>query len=308
MAPEPSPPSSVVQSGLKRRHSSKHLFRPRTFHLSSNSASSSTPVAPLKGPPNLKRYQENVAVFMERTKRVPQAQATLRRTTIPNTKLAQVGDVAQKGDDQGSRPREIPITSAIDEGGIDSSIQLANNVVSTSTRVQNFKESSGGGDLDAKTAEQLHQIPSHPSLQSRRSPGAISYELQLKMKPKPPKPRPQEKQMESTDSNGDDVADCMIRPENEDDFVYDTYVRSFGQLAGIPTDISEPYCVESRYLDSNKIGILIISEQDQAVWETFGEAEEGDTDWNSEEEDENGTCLSRRGAIHDHVRSLMKTS
>lgn len=298
---EPSPPSSVIETGLKRRHSSMHLFRPRTFHLSSKLASSSTPVAPLSGTPNLKRHRKDLAVFMERTKRVPQAQDTLRRTTIVNTRLAQIGDGddTQRGDDHEPGSRQLPSAIINEEARIGSSIKLADAVFNPSTRAQDFKKSSGGSDVDASIAEQVHQIAPHQSLISTHSPGALSHEPQPKIKPKPPKPRAQKKQIKSADSSGEDVADIMTGPENEDDFVYDTYVRSSGQLAGIPPDISGPYNGESHHVDSNRIGILIIPEQDQAVWEKFGEEEESDKDWNSEEEDENGTCLPRRGAMHD---------
>lgn len=297
VVPEPSSPSSVVQSGLKRRHSSKHLFRPRTFLFSSRLAYSSSPVAPVRGNPKLKRHRKDLAVFVERTKRAPQTQDTLRRTTTANIRLAQIGGDTQKDDHHGSGSRKIPISDVIDKGGrSDSSIKLADGVVNPST---GFKESLGGGDLDTMVAEQLHQIASSQSFISTQSPGTMSYDPQPKIKPKPPKPRPQGKQMKSVDSGGDDVADGMVSPENEDEFVYDTYVRSSGQQGGIPTDVLEPYHDETNHIDTSKIGILIIPEHDQAVWETFGEEEESDKDWNSEEEDENGTCLPRRGTTHE---------
>lgn len=297
MAPEPSPPSSV-QSSLKRRHSSNHLFRPRTFHLSSSLASSSTPVATIRGTPELKRHQKDLAVFMERTKRDPQAQDTLRSTTITITRLAQIEKDDQKGDHK-YQSREIPITSVIEmEGRIDSSIKVADTVINLSTRAPDFKTSSGGGDFDAKITEQQHQIASYQSSISKQIPGAMSSNSQLKIKPKLPKPRPQKKQIESADSSGDGSAEGMIYPDIDDDFVYDTYVRSFRRLAGIPTDHSELYNDESD-VDSSKIGILIIPERDQAVWEAFGEEEKSDKDWNSEEEDENGTYLPSRGTVQE---------
>lgn len=300
VSPKPSPPSSVVHSGLKRRHSSKHLFRPRTFHLSSSLASSSTPVTSITGNLKLKKHRKNLAVFMERTKRVPQDQDTLGRTTIANSRLAQTGDETQRGDDLAFGSRGIPITGSIDkEGRIDGSIKLAETLVKPSTRALDFNQSSGEDVLDAKIAEQLHQIVSHQSLISMQCPEAMCYEPQPKIKPKPPKPRPMVKNLESGGSGGDDFADGMISPENEDDFVYDTYVRSLGQPARIATDMSEPYDDESHLVDNSKIGILVIPEHDQAMWGTFGEEEESDKDWNSEEEDENGMCLARSDAIHE---------
>lgn len=296
MAPEPSPPSNFVQSGLKRRHSSKHLFRPRTFLLSSSLASSSPPIASISGTTRLKSYRKDLAVFMERTKGVPQTQDTLRRTTEANTILGQIGKDTHKGDDYEYGSSEIPATGPIGEGGgIDSSIELSDIVIKPSTWAQDFKESSGGGGPNAKIVEQLHQTAAPPSLISSQSPGAISYKPRPKIKPKPPKPRPQKTPMESGDLSGDDVADGMTSPEGEEDFVYDTYVRSSGQPAGIPTEISEPYQVKV-HVDNRKIGILIIPDHDQAVWETFGEEDENDKDWNSEEEDENGTCCREKAS------------
>lgn len=308
MAPKSSPPSNLVQSGLKRRHSSKHLFRPRTFLLSSSLASSSLPVASISGTTRLKSHRKDLAVFMERTKRVPQTQDTLRRTTVANTRLGQIGKKNHNGDDHEYGSSEIPATGAIGEGGgIDSSIELSDLAINPSTWAQDFKESSGGGGPNARIAEQLHQIASPPSLISSQSPGAMSYEPQPKIKPKLPKPRPQKTPIESGDFSGDDVTDGMISPEGEDDFVYDTYIRSSGHLAGIPTDISEPYQVEP-HIDNSKIGILIIPDQDQAVWETFGEEEENDKDWNSEEEDENGTCCREKAPCFNYLRSLIPPS
>ncbi|MCJ1423244.1 hypothetical protein MMC29_001126 [Sticta canariensis] len=304
VSPKPSPPSSVVHSRLKRRHSSKHLFRPRTFHLSSSLASSSTPVTSISGTLKLKKHRKHLAVFMERTKRVPQDQDTLRRTTIAHSRLAQTGDEKQRGDDLASGSRGIPITGSIDkEGRFDGSIKLAETVVNPSTRALNFNQSSGEGDLDAKIAEQLHQTVSHQSLISMQCPEATCYEPQPKIKPKPPKPRHMVKNLESGGSGGNDFADGMISPENEDDFVYDTYVRSLGQPAGIAIDISEPYDDESHLVDNSKIGILVIPEHDQAIWETFGEEEESDKDWNSEEEDENAEDFYGNDYPEDEVNS-----
>ena len=118
----------------------------------------------------------------------------------------------------------------------------------------------------------------------------MCYEPHSKIKPKPPKPRPMAKDLESGVSSVEDLTNGMISLGDEDDFVYDTYVRSLGHVA---TDITEPYDDELQLVDNSKIGILIIPEHDQTMWETFGEEEESDKDWNSEEEDENGMCLAR---------------
>ena len=75
--------------------------------------------------------------------------------------------------------------------------------------------------------------------------------------------------------------------ESQDDFVYDTYLRTKPAMVGFrsdwPMDIDQLNIVAS-----GKVGILVIAEQDEEAWEAYGEDEESDKDWNSEEEDENG--------------------
>lgn len=230
----------------------------------------------------------------------------LQMTTTANTGLVQVGSDTQKDDDRGSESGEMPTTGAIDQDerlGI--SITRSDTVVNPLTRAQHFKASTGRRDLDAKITEQLCQIAFPRSLTATKSSGDMSYEPESKIKPKPPKPRPRKEHLESAESGGDDVADGIVGPENEDDFVYDTYVRSSGQVDGIRTDISESGL---HHVDISKIGILIIAEHDQAVWERFGEEEESDKDWNSEEEDENGRFCHGEAPYMNPVRSLTKPS
>lgn len=67
--------------------------------------------------------------------------------------------------------------------------------------------------------------------------------------------------------------------EDEGDYVYDTYI-----LAPSPSDGA----VQTTAYDAlGNVGYLVITEEDQDVWETYLEDEPSDKDWNSDEEDEN---------------------
>ncbi|MCJ1465497.1 hypothetical protein MMC07_004115 [Pseudocyphellaria aurata] len=304
VTPRLSPTPSVVQTCLKRRRSSTDLFRPRTFHLSSSEACSSVPVAPISGLLKFKRHRKDLAVFVEKTKWDRQAQDTLRTTTIANTKSVSVGSDTQKDIDREPGSGDMPTTGAIDQDGrLDSSITQSDTVVNPSMRAQHFKASTGRGDLDEKTTENLYRIASHRSLTSTKGSGDMFYERESKIKPKPPKPRPWKTPLKSTESGGDDVVHGIVSLENEDDFVYDTYVRSWGQADGVRTDSLEQYDDGLHHVDSSKIGILIIAEHEQAVWETFGEEEESDKDWNSEEEDENAEDFYGNDYPEDELNS-----
>lgn len=67
--------------------------------------------------------------------------------------------------------------------------------------------------------------------------------------------------------------------EDEADYVYDTYVLApSSNIGAAQVDTQEAL---------GSVGYLVITEEDQAVWETYIEDEPSDKDWNSDEEDEN---------------------
>lgn len=70
-------------------------------------------------------------------------------------------------------------------------------------------------------------------------------------------------------ANNDDDDD-----DDEADYVYDTYIRR-------PTD-------PAASVDRRKIGVIVITQEDETLWETYGVDEGEDEDWDSAEEDENG--------------------
>lgn len=137
-------------------------------------------------------------------------------------------------------------------------------------------------------AWQLQELAIKESLRSTLDLRGSPPQLQPKIKLKSPRPRPKEIHIKSIDSGGDQVMDDVIEIESEEAFVYDTYVRSSGHVVSQPKDITEPMISEAGNIENNRIGILVIEDADQEIWETFAEEEESDNEWNSDEEDENG--------------------
>jgi hypothetical protein len=67
--------------------------------------------------------------------------------------------------------------------------------------------------------------------------------------------------------------------EDESDYVYDTYVLA-------PSSGDGAIQVDGGGSSGN-VGYLVITDEDQDVWETYLEDEPSDKDWNSDEDDEN---------------------
>lgn len=78
--------------------------------------------------------------------------------------------------------------------------------------------------------------------------------------------------------------------EDEDDYVYDTYIRQPTQpgSAGAAGLESLRLAASGEYVENRKIGIIVITQEDEQLWETYGVDEGKDEDWDSEDEDENG--------------------
>lgn len=137
-----------------------------------------------------------------------------------------------------------------------------------------------------RKVEEFTECPSQAGLHetSKAQYGGTSLQPQMKLQPKPA--------TAIREGNRAFATALEVLPdaqdfESQDDFVYDTYLRTKPAMVGFrsncPMDIDQ-----MNNLASGKVGILVIAEQDEEAWEAYGEEEESDKDWNSEEEDENG--------------------
>ncbi|KAL8738562.1 MAG: hypothetical protein Q9181_000669 [Wetmoreana brouardii] len=110
-----------------------------------------------------------------------------------------------------------------------------------------------------------------------------------KVKPKPPRPRPAREEPCTTES-GQDIAQEGMDSSNDEEaagnFILDVYVRQNGHDGEKVLNKLQTNALKTTNPD--RIGMLVIEDEDQEIWELYGQEDQiSDEDWNSEEEDEN---------------------
>lgn len=161
-------------------------------------------------------------------------------------------------------------------------------------------------EYSMKLAEELRHLAMLETFGGKKSssrPGASPNPTGLKFQPKPPPQR-------HGGSNGNNVnleesPNAEAHASREDggrgdsgEWCYLTYSRRPNPLQMASTD-GTTYVDPLQNLDIEKIGLLVIKPEDEQVWETYvGDGgSDSDKDWNSEEEDENGS-FSRKSCPH----------
>lgn len=137
-------------------------------------------------------------------------------------------------------------------------------------------------------AEQLQQIACEEIRATEERSNQLASHPHLRTKPKPPKPRWPAVQRNAHQSDEVDVIADVIALDDDNDYVFDTYVRSQVHPSEM-SDAAKPLPVPVQDIDLLNVGILVIEGGEvEELWETFGEDLDSDPDFNSEEEDENG--------------------
>ena len=234
--------------------------------------------------------KDDLALFMEKREEAPRSQHANKNMA------ANSGESSWQDLDSGQRatesvsPRKRPGVTAEERkwrattwgSSVEPKIHAERSSESART-IESFK------DWDTESpelVEQLQKIAVHEILPkaARAAPG--NGHIQLKSQPKPPKPR-QATMQGAVDAGKDDV-DMTDSNDLEADSMYvvDTYVRSIVEPIG--AEDFDSYVDPLRGLEQGNIGILVIDEDKEELWETYGEIQESDPEWNSEEEDENG--------------------
>lgn len=148
--------------------------------------------------------------------------------------------------------------------------------------------------------QKVRQHTEHQSSITSREPqerktSDVQLQQKIKFQPKPPRARPEANLPVPSGSRQEVLLETQY-PENADDFVYDTYFRTSQPAPGFQYD-GLPATVA---IADEKVGVLVIAEDDEAIWEAYAEdAEESEKDWNSEEEDENGIFPTLDGQIRN---------
>lgn len=285
VASQPSTPPKASQPNHKISSPSKPKPQPRKFHLSRRTFSlipaGSEPTGKIH---KRKQRRNDLPVFVEKS-----GLARFTQDNLP--KILEVSRDTARTKGNGHHKAESMDGSKIALGARESEVKTTGAAVTSSTPSMAKKVNEKLSEYSQNSimlAWQLQELATKESLRSSPDLRGSQPQSQPKIKLKPPRPRPQEKERKSGDSGGDQVMEDVIDIESEKDFVYDTYIRSSGQVVSTPKDMTEPRVSELENIDNNRIGILVIDDEDQEIWETFAEEEESDKEWNSEEEDENG--------------------
>ena len=137
---------------------------------------------------------------------------------------------------------------------------------------------------------QLQEITVQETQDSALHQPAMGQRHPLKYKPKHPGPRTKKELTPTQNIEGDEMKSKTNAGEFEDDFVYDTYLRADKPIEANSDDLT-------RKTNKENIGILVIEEDDVEAWEEYIESAESDKEWDTDEEDENGsynTSTTRR--------------
>lgn len=282
VASDPSTPSKASQLNHKKSSPSKPKPQPRQFHLSARTFSI-FPAYPEPKVSFLKRKQRrnDLPVFVEKSRLARSARDTLPKLLEVSRDPAHIkgSENHSAGSTYCSRIALKARQSNVESSGAD----FTRNTSSLAME-SNEEYSQNSIMLAWKLQELATKESSSPTLDLR---GSLTP-LQPKIKPKPPRPRSTDIEIKSVDLGGDQIMADAIEIESEEDYVYDTYVLSSGQVVSKLKGIAEPMISEVGNVDNNRIGILVIEDADQEIWETFAAEEESDKEWNSDGEDENG--------------------
>jgi hypothetical protein len=145
-------------------------------------------------------------------------------------------------------------------------------------------------DAERRQVEALAEYMHEASLQE------IQRELQPKPVPTPKLSGARSREIHKQRTAAHDYGMSRdVDMESEDDYVYETYILA-------PTTDLETTSVDMLN-DLGNVGYLIIKEEDQSLWETYREDDQGDVDWHSDDEDENAEDYYGADYPEDEVAS-----
>lgn len=294
-------PSLVQQcsgSGDNLLAPSTPAAEPRRFHLTKTTSSLSLRhQTTSSGIQKHKKSRRNdLAVFVEKSKeklrpKTPRGNSAIsnhRQSHISSDSMLTTTEVQPEED----RPRRRPNATAAERRW--RTENWGRTTPTTAPRElpprggQTIHDPSNTWDYNSvELAEQLQQVALQESQYMNGSSittGNVLSNPNAKIKPKAHPLRFRDRQGQS---NGDVANDLEAETDAEDDteYVYDTFVRQDAPSShAAPGTSTDPL----QGLNPGNFGIMVIDEEYKELWETYGEDDDSDKDWNSEEEDENG--------------------
>lgn len=290
-------PSDITQPHQPRQKTHDipgFVLRARKFHLVKSPSPMSSPFLIPKtfAQRHRKNRRKDLAIFVERTEIVRKAKKVGDVSRLSSSESRNV-DTGEKMDiPQLEKPRKRPNATAAERRwrtetwAKPSKLNEVNgNLAGTA---ENINELSSQWNYEsAQLAEQLQGVALEEIRASEEYAKGLSSDGKSKVKPKPPKPRQPRKEELANDSSEDDTMIDTINLDDDGDYVLDTYVRSNAQSFGAMEGAGS-YHDWLHGIEHGNVGILVIEDEEEALWEAFAKDEESDPEWNSEEEDENG--------------------
>lgn len=299
--------SVTTSTGITQRSSSPNIppspakardlsIIPRRFHLK-KSASATFPYAssPSGGIQKRKKGQKpDIAVFVERAKEgLKRQKSSLSTESIADSQaLREATDISVPTTQihtQTSQKR--PNASAVEKQwrAQQWGQKALQRIPVDPPKSENFPESDARDHVSLQLAEELQQFALQHT-NGDRPAEPIKPTSNLKYQPKVPAQRHRDTQLQSTAvADKDSEMEIVDDAEDEGEYVYDTYTRQPSKPDTVHYDLENMHLVSGLDEDNAKIGVLVITEEDQEIWEAYAEDDDSDKDWNSEEEDENGT-------------------
>ena len=126
------------------------------------------------------------------------------------------------------------------------------------------------------------------AMEQSQTQSSHALSSQLKFKPKPPGPR--RAAGKPVDVNTESNPATPSVHDGDVDYVVDTYLRVPLRPLGMDAPF-ETYHYPLQDIDRRKVGLLVIEEEQETLWETFGDEHKSESESNSDVEDENGLVL-----------------
>lgn len=283
---------------------------PRKFLFTRSTTASSTPS--IRSPSvrhsgiqkSKKKQTKDFAVFVERTYEFEISNPWSANRSAAVEDSDKPTSNRPKPSDAPSTPRKRPLASPAERKWraqtwrkpLESKVKAAPDPTSSSG---NIAETEEAVNASLGLARELQQFAfKETQAASAASHGMVKpgVKLKPKPKPKPPTPRPTKHQLDRPRINGNAHEDAMSVEEDGDGldaFVFDMYLRQADYIA---EDSAALPNANLETVNPDKVGLLVIEDEDQALWELYGEEDQSsDEGWNSEEEDENGPYI-----LNDH--------
>ncbi|KAL8785301.1 MAG: hypothetical protein Q9213_003446 [Squamulea squamosa] len=269
---------------------------PRKFHFTPTARSPSLRYSSVRHggiQKTKKKQKKDFAVFVERTYEIGKSRTRSLSGICLTGKGYDPASDSVKPSDEPSTPRKRPLASPAErkwraqtwKQPLESTAEATFDHASSQVKAAVKDEDS---DASLGLAHELQQFALDETRATAQQPDTI-LKSALKFQPKPPKPRLTKKEACRPNPTDKVHNDAMITNANGEDpntFIIDVYVREAEHLAGKSSSALSSTSLET--VDPDRVGLLVIEDEDQELWDLYGEEDQSsDNYWNSEEEDEN---------------------